>query len=403
MSKIIPLNSLVLTVGPTQSVNLSYVEKSFPKYEIIAVEDVREELFGDRNRKDLDSVVFSEIHRRVTTKLKLGERVVVVAPNLRKDSRISLADIGLSHGAPVFYILCYDTNGDEKTESRFKAVEYDALRGDSLAEVVDVRRQTFEAIRKTSIENPLEHISKRYRGITVIGDVHGMYQSLLTTLEWAKDRNHFVLSLGDIIDYGPGSLETADEVYRMVMRGSGKMLIGNHERKIARWIDQNDRGRSMMRLSDGNRVTTQALHKAGSVVRDRWCSRFRGLVNQSSLTFTLGDFTFAHAAIHPSVWSGEEIDARTLENFSLFGEYEPTTDGERPERTYNWITNIPKGKTVIVGHDTRSTSRPVIETNEQGGQAIFLDTGSGKGGTLSSVDLRFDREGNLDIESYRMN
>lgn len=403
MSKIVPLNSLVLTVGPTQAVNLSYVEQVFPKYEIMVVEDIREELFGDRTRKDLDSVVFSEIHRRVTTKLRLGERVVVVAPNLRKDSRISLADIGLTLGVPVFYILCYDANGDEKTKSKFKAVEYDALRGDSLAEVVDVRKQGFESIKKVPVDNSLDYLSSRYKGITVIGDVHGMYQSLLTTVEWAKDRNHFVLSLGDIIDYGHGSLETADEVYRMVMRGSGKMIIGNHERKIARWIDQNDRGRSMMRLSDGNRVTTQALHKAGSVVRDRWCSRFRGLVNQSTMSLTIGDFTFTHAAAHPSIWTGEEVDSRTVENFSLFGEYEPNIDGEKPQRTYNWVSNIPKGKTVIVGHDTRSTLRPVIETNEQGGQAIFLDTGSGKGGTLSSVDLRFGNNGSLEIQNYRMN
>ncbi len=399
MRKLVPLNCLVITVGPTPAVNASCVEHQFAPYEVISAEDVREELVGDRARKDIDGVVFSEVHRRVLTKLKLGERVVVCAPNLRRDSRVALAEIGANHGVPVFYLVCDDEAAEPSARAKFLSTEKDVMKGDGLAEVIDPRVCTMDVVGKLRGDLQ-ETLSRKYKGITVVGDMHGMYQSLLATLDWARERNHFVLSLGDIIDYGPGTLETADEVYRLVMRGGGEMIIGNHERKIARWIDQNERGRSMMKLSDGNKVTTQALNRAGASVRDRWSSRFRGFVSRSPQSLEIGDFFFAHAAAHPSIWTGEDIEPRTAENFCLFGEYDPTADGERPARTYNWVEAIPAGKTVIVGHDARSTLRPVVETNAQGGKAIFLDTGSGKGGNLSSVDLRFNDQGRLELKNF---
>lgn len=401
MRKLIPLNSLVITVGPTPAVNASCVELKFAPYEIISAEDVREELVGDRTRKDIDGVVFSEVHRRVLTKLKLGERVVVCAPNLRRDSRVALAEIGVNHGVPVFYLVCDDEEAEPSARAKFLSTEKDVMKGDGLAEVIDQRVCTMDVVGKLRGDLQ-EALSRKYKGITVVGDMHGMYQSLLATLDWARERNHFVLSLGDIIDYGPGTLETADEVYRLVMRGGGEMIIGNHERKIARWIDQNERGRSMMKLSEGNKVTTQALNRAGASVRDRWSSRFRGFVSRSPLSLEIGDFFFAHAAAHPAMWTNEDVEPRAAENFCLFGEYDPTAEGERPARTYNWVEAIPAGKTVIVGHDARSTLRPVVETNAQGGKAIFLDTGSGKGGNLSSVDLRFNEAGQLELKNFTM-
>ena len=401
MRKLVPLNCLVITVGPTPAVNFARARECFQTYEIICAENVREELVGDRSRRDIDGIVFSEIHRRVLTKLKLGERVVVSAPNLRRDSRVALAEIGVNHGVPVYYLICDDAEAEASARSKYQSAEKDVLRGDGIAEVIDLKVRSTEAVHKLGgdIQDYLRH---RYKGVTVIGDVHGMYQSLLATLDWARERNHFVLSLGDIIDYGHGSLETADEVYRLVMRGAGEMIMGNHERKIARWIDQNERGRSMMRLSEGNRVTTQALNKAGATVRDRWSSRFRGLVSRSPMSLQIGEFFFAHAAVHPSVWTGADTDSRVAENFCLFGEYDPTAEDERPARTYKWVEAIPAGKTVIVGHDCRSTQRPLVETNEQGGKAVFLDTGSGKGGTLSSVDLRFNEQGRLELQNFTM-
>ncbi len=74
---------------------------------------------------------------------------------------------------------------------------------------------------------------------------------------------------------------------------------------------------------------------------------------------------------------------------ALYGE--PTgrlkADGY-PERSLRWVDRIPAGMTVYVGHDRRSgDGRPYVRRGAAGGQAIFLDTGAGKGGHLSWIDL----------------
>lgn len=401
MTKLVPLHCLIITVGPTPSNNNELISQYFPDYDVISASDVRYELSGNATRRDIDGIVFSEIHRRVETKLRIGERVIVNAANLRRDGRVALANIGISLGVPVFYLICDNPDVDPKVRQRFLSVERDVLRGDGIAEVIDLRACELDPILKLS-DDAISEIRGKFNGITVIGDVHGMYQSLLSALDWARSRRHFVIFLGDIVDYGQGTLECADEVYRMVMRGNGELIIGNHERKIARWIDQSERGRHMMKLSDGNRVTTQALNHLGNPRKDHWMSRFRGLVSRSPLVLKLDNHIFTHAAIHPSWWIGEE-DHRNMENYALFGEFDfSSSDSEtnRPQRTYNWIDAIPENTTVFVGHDARSHVSPVTLENKMGGKAVFLDTGSGKGGYLSSVDLRFTEDGLLRTENF---
>jgi predicted kinase len=402
MRKLVPLHCLVITVGPMPSANETMLGKYFPKYDVISADAVRYDIGGDSSRRDIDGVVFSEIHRRVETKLRLGERAVVNAANLRRDGRMALASIGQKLGVPVFYLVCDNPNAETVMRQRFTSAERDILRGDGIADVIDLRVCDLDVVQKLG-PNPLDQIRSRFNGITVIGDIHGMYHSLLAALDWARSRRHFALFLGDVVDYGSGTLECADEVYRTVMRGNGELIIGNHERKIARWIDQTERGRHMMRLSEGNKVTTAALNQLGASRRDHWMARFRGLVSRSPQTLTLDNYVFTHAAIHPSWWTGDR-DEKNMENFSLFGEFDtspqPFTEANRPHRTYNWVEQVPANMTVFVGHDARSTTAPITTTNDRGGKAVFMDTGSGKGGYLSSVDLRFTPEGLLRPENF---
>jgi protein phosphatase len=59
-----------------------------------------------------------------------------------------------------------------------------------------------------------------------------------------------------------------------------------------------------------------------------------------------------------------------------------------PERVLHWVDHIPAGMTVYVGHDRRSSDgRPYVRAGRGGGTAVFLDTGAGKGGHLSWIDL----------------
>lgn len=65
-------------------------------------------------------------------------------------------------------------------------------------------------------------------------------------------------------------------------------------------------------------------------------------------------------------------------------------DDGYPVRLYNWIDEVPMGKTVIVGHDKMpiyniNITAPMIVTNKNGGRTVFMDTGCGKGGYLSGA------------------
>ncbi len=394
MFKLIPLHSLVIAVGPDAVNRAETVKNYFWDHEIISAEEVCDSLVGFRTRPDLNPVIFAEIRHRIALKLSLGERVVVDAPNLRREDRLSLARIASESGVPVFYLLC-DPGTFAPGLSRFQAAEKDLLRGDGVAEVIDWRIHTPKPVLK--VKPSFHDLRHNWGGITVIGDVHGMYSSMLDAIAWARARNHYVIFLGDVIDYGPDTLDVADEVYRLIMRGGGEIILGNHERKIARWAAQMEQGRSSVRLSDGNRVTTNALTDLGPHQRKRWLGRFKGLCAHAQLSHRIMNVTFAHAGVHPGFWD-KSVSPRDHESWSLFGEFESPETSSRPSPQYTWVDAIPAGETVIVGHNIRSNT-PMKVTNAKGGTAIFLDTGSGKGGPLSSADLKCDENG-LRVENF---
>lgn len=374
--KVIPMHSLVLIMGSQQNVRASQLEM-FPRHEVLRPTTIRNELIGDNKRHNVDEVVSQELHRRMVAKLRLGERVVVDAQGLDKASRMPLANAGRSMGVPVIYLIAGEADRD-------------ASRGDGVAEVFDARVEARPVVAPTEVD-----LRKRFRGVTAIGDVHGMYQSLLNALAWARSRQHFVILMGDVLDYGPNTLEVADEVYRLVMRGEGAMILGNHERKIMRWIDG-----QKVRLSDGNRVTTTALNSLGESNRTKWIGRFRGLFQHGTLVRRISNVTFAHAGVYPGFWKGEPM-TRDAENMAYFGE----TDEARsvPDRrvpAYSWAEQVPADQIAVVGHDRRAAN-PFVQKNSLGGRTVFLDTGSGKGGTLSSADFRFTETG-MRLENFNI-
>lgn len=391
--KVIPLHCVVIVLGPS-SIGRQKSTMRFADHEVLTTISVRRDLVGAR---ELDqAVILQEIVRRVQLKLRLGERVVIDVGNIRKEDRLTLANSARVVGAPCFYALPSKTDpstGADEAES-YRQIEREVSMGDGVAEVVVLDGGVYPS----QIVQPKQpdSVAGNWQGMTVIGDVHGMHQAFLSALSWARSRGHYVILLGDIIDYGPGSLEVSDDVYKMVMRGEGELILGNHERKIMRWID----GRRV-RLSEGNKVTTAALGAVGETSRARWVGRFRALYQQASMVRQIGNLAFAHGAYHPALWS-DTSEPREVENFAFFGEVDHDASApERPTRTYRWVDSIPADRTVVVGHDIRSHARPVVQTNSGGGSAIFLDTGCGKGGHLSTADFRGD-SGQFKLVNFNM-
>ena len=364
---VLPLHCVVMEVGSKE------IKRYFADHEYILAEDIRRELTNGVDKPGLDETIRAEILRRAEIKIRHGERVVVQAREFDKNRRVDFARKFSAMGVPVFYLV-----SDQDKE---------LMRGDGVAEAIDASKG-IEIIRSIPSSNTYEWIKNRYDGITVVGDVHGMHGALQSAVSWAQSRNHYLVFLGDIVDYGPNALECVDEVYRLVMRGKAMFILGNHERKIMRWIDGH-----RVRLSEGNRITTSAIASLGEPAKQKWIGRFRGLYQNGSLVRRIGNVAFAHAAAHPAIWRDAPVD-RYIENHAFFGEIDSDRQSaDKPLLSHRWVDSIPEDHVVVVGHEIRSSQAPIVQQGRLNGRALFLDTGCGKGGVLSSADFKFTENG----------
>jgi Calcineurin-like phosphoesterase len=327
----------------------------FAQHERLSQDNIMADLVGI-GRRDLQTIVFAELCHRLSLKLSLGQRVAI-ADEMTAGQHAQLVSIASNQGASVI-----------------------ELTKETLAELLPAQ--------------PEAYLQSRWNGVTVIGDLHGNLPAMQQALQWAAARQHFVWLLGDVIDYGPDTLATADMAYRMVMSGEATLILGNHERKIARWLDQQEHSRHV-RLNDGNRVTITALNRLKPLARKQWIGRFRALLGHAALLTQFGNITLLHAAAHPSLWEGT-ANPTLVEQFALYGEADHSTGKFR--RVHQWVDAVPSGQMVFVGHDVVSQF-PTIVTGAKGGQVVFLDTGCGIGGHLSTADLRFIDNG-LRLECF---
>jgi hypothetical protein len=236
----------------------------------------------------------------------------------------------------------------------------------------------------------------------VFADVHGDYESFKRAHDNAKKENFFFMSMGDLVDRARQPFEVIKAMYDIMYDGRGGFVIGNHDDKHHRAFKgakvsfSKD---SKQTLADvGEERMAEFSHMYSSIIEDKMLS---GLFHK------FGDITLVHAASHPSIWDGakENSTGKTARSRFLVGETnnEKYDDGY-PVRLYNWIDEIPIGKTVMVGHDKQPIhnipiEKPMTVLNKDGGKAIFLDTGCGKGGFLTGAVILHDKK-RFKIDSY---
>jgi len=219
-----------------------------------------------------------------------------------------------------------------------------------------------------------------HAAIRVVGDVHGDDVGFSHAL--ATDR--FVIQLGDLVDGGRDSARCLRMALDMRSEGRGTFLLGNHELKLLRAL------------------TGRKVHVNHELARtlDQLDQDLRGdaidALQKTPAWLHAGQSFFVHGGFHPAMLRerppmpiplghGEGLLGR-----ALFGQATGRTKGDGyPERVLHWVEDIPKDLVCYVGHDWRSTDgRPWVCHNPNGGRAVFLDTGAGKGGHLSWLDLQ---------------
>lgn len=224
----------------------------------------------------------------------------------------------------------------------------------------------------------------------VIADIHAEPEALREALDGSADR-HVVL-LGDLVDFGPDPSAVLELALDLVESHRATLIRSNHDDRLYRHYLK---GRVLVRGTLVQTLAAIASHPGADHLVDRFCAAYE----RAPLWLRLGDHVLAHGAVDPLMAEHPapacELSKKLrgeLMALALYGERQPGLGpGELPIRTHGWVDRLPAGLTAIVGHDIRSREAPLVAEGRAGGRAIFLDTGSGKGGRLSWIDLPQER------------
>jgi protein phosphatase len=232
--------------------------------------------------------------------------------------------------------------------------------------------------------------ARGFKGLRVVGDVHGDARAFAYAIRGAEAEDLFVLQLGDLTDYGPDSPEALRLAFALLDSGRGRFLLGNHDHKLHRALTG---GR--VRVAEGLGRTLAQLDEApdGEALARRAVAE----IARAPAWLTLGAWGFVHGGWHVAMQhqaSPPDAGARKPDQLlsrALYGQVTGRMQADGfPERLHGWVDRIPPGFTVYCGHERRSTDgRPYRQRGSGGGEAVFMDTGASKGGHLSWVDLRW--------------
>jgi protein phosphatase len=229
-----------------------------------------------------------------------------------------------------------------------------------------------------------------FTGIRVVGDVHGEAGPFRDAIAGAEAAHLFVVQLGDLTDHGPDAPGVLGAMFGLMDRGAGLFLLGNHDHKLRRAL----LGQPVKASAGGLDVTLAQIERDPG--RGALAARAIDAIARAPAWLRWRDALFVHGAFHTGMLTDPappEAGARRpdgLVSRALFGQTlkGELTEAGYPVRVLDWVDYIPAGLTVYCGHDNRSLDgRPHIAEGKRGGRAVFLDTGAGKGGHLSWIDL----------------
>ncbi|CAK7192127.1 hypothetical protein COMNV_00312 [Commensalibacter sp. Nvir] len=220
--------------------------------------------------------------------------------------------------------------------------------------------------------------SKLFR---IIGDVHGDIKAFGHAVETDK----FIIQLGDLVDYGPDSAGVLDLMLEVQKKHRGLFIIGNHDRKLGLYL----KNRKIIKDS----ALTETIEQIQNHPDSSLASKIEIALERAPAWLVFKKTIFVHAGFHPKMLFEPPPDplkpVNTLLSRALYGEVTKKTNAHGyPIRKSNWINQVPQGYTLYCGHECRSTDgRPWKYQTPTGATIIFMDTGAGKGGHLSWIDI----------------
>lgn len=184
-------------------------------------------------------------------------------------------------------------------------------------------------------------------GYDLIGDVHGHADKLVLLLTrmgyeerngaWQHEKRQAIF-VGDLVDRGPGQIETVRIARAMVERGSALVVAGNHEFNAIAWH------RGLREKSDKNRSQHEGFLNevgAGSIDHELLIDWFLTL----PLWLDLGDLRVVHAC-----WDSNSIDVISHQTGPRNSLTEELVVAASQNESAEWIAieNLLKGPEVVL-------------------------------------------------------
>ena len=208
----------------------------------------------------------------------------------------------------------------------------------------------------------------------LLGDIHGMKDYLEDVLEQCEFdyENDLLIQIGDIIDRGPDPFECVEILYKI----KNKILIrGNHDEGF---ISKITTGESYIgnHPDNGQGITLEKFDELSSLEQDMIGAFFE---KQVDYHITDDNILFVHGGIPLN----EDID--NVDPHVLHWDREMLTEALNLLRIGNKPKFTRKYKKIYIGHTP--TFYFNIITPMFIGDIINIDTGSGKGGPLTIMDI----------------
>ena len=404
MNIAIPELCLVALIGPTGSGKSHFASRHFRPTEVVSSDNCRAMVADDANDQSATPDAFALLNYITATRLRSGRLTVIDATSVQPEARKSLVELAREHDClPVAIVLnmpealCLARNRerpDRQFGGRVVRQQAQQLRRSLRGLKREGFRHVFvlkspEEVDSAAIQRTPMWVNLRHeRGpFDIIGDVHGCFDELLALLERLgyevetrtdaaggigfsvfHPEGRKAVFVGDLVDRGPGVVQTLKLVMSMVTDGSAFCVAGNHESKLARKLQ----GRNVQ-VTHGLAESLAQLDMESEAFRQQALAFLDGLISHYVLDD--GDLVVAHAGIK-SEYQGR-ASAR-VRDFCLYGE----TTGEKDEFGLpiraNWAAEYRGKATVVYGHTA------VVEP-EWLNRTINIDTGCVFGGKLTAL------------------
>ena len=396
----IPDFCLVVLMGASGSGKSTFADRHFLPTEVISSDVCRGLVADDPNDQGATKDAFDLVHY-IAGKRLIGRRLAVIdATNVRREDRRAYIETARKHHAlPVAIVLdpgpevCHARN-EARPDRDFGIHVVRRHTRELRRGLKSLQREGFRIVHRLQSEAEIARVEicrqplwtdkrREAGGFDIIGDVHGCCDELEALLgnlgyevSWDEDRvcrvappaGRRAVFVGDLVDRGPRTPDCLRLVMSMLAAGDGFCVLGNHDRKLARWLA----GRNV-KVAHGLQASIDQLEAEPEDFRVEVRRFLEGLLSHCWLDE--GRLVVAHAGIKDDMIGRASGPIR---EFCLYGE----TTGEIDEFGFpvrlDWAANYRGDTAVVYGHT------PVPEA-EWLNNTICLDTGCVFGGKLTAL------------------